>query len=958
MAYPQRPPYQQGPPPPRQYDNRRPPPPQAAGWQGQGPGQAYDGYDQGYQDYGYDDYGYYDDRGGYDDPGYGPPQDYGNARPYPQQRPPPQRGGYGPPPPQRGGYGPPGQYGYNDRPPPGRGPPPMRGPGGDPRGRPPPPQQQRRPPTRDRHGNPMPPDGGWENQPPPGGMRKRGGSMDMGVEKRMAGLDINEVPMHARPPPTERSYTSNSNRPTPGPPMDGRRPPPLATGGRGGPGGMPPPGRRGPDSPLRSPGHPPGPMGRMPPPQRSATAPIPQESQPLYPGQSTWKEPSPLSADPNGKGDPGDILDDYIDEPDKSEPDMPNFDAMEDSGTSSKGKTIDDQVVPEPKPLAPVPEGESGSGSGNAGGGGGQYAAYRPPDFATQAQRSRSQPDLRGANQFDNAGFDFGIPGEQPPQVPPMPPQNYGDGSPNGYGEPRNDQFPPPGGRGGPPMPMYPDGGRGGYGPRPPPQRFGTPQGNGPPGPWQGNQPPGRGTPGPGPGPGPRPGPGPMQGPGAPPMAPGQGSNDPDALPHHPVPFRPGHDQGSKPAPVRQYDNPPSAPAQPIQQAVRPNTAQGAPAPGPITHEELQQLQQAANSHPSDHKLQLLLAKKQVEAATVLAGENGRVDAKTRNKNREKYIMDAYKSIKKLVNAGYAEAMFYLADCYGQGMLGLEVDPKEAFNLYHSAAKGGHAESAYRVAVCCEMGFEEGGGTKRDPLKAITWYRRAASLGDTPAMYKMGMILLKGLLGQTKNPREALPWLKRAAERADADNPHALHELGLLYESASGNDAIIRDEEYSRQLFLQAADLGYKFSQFRLGAAYEYGINGCPIDPRQSILWYTRAAAQGEHQSELALGGWYLTGADGILQQSDTEAYLWTRKAAQAGLAKAEYGMGYFTEVGIGVPANLDDAKRWYWKAASQNFPKARERLEDLKRGGAKMQKTRVSRSAVNKQNEGDCVVM
>lgn len=44
------------------------------------------------------------------------------------------------------------------------------------------------------------------------------------------------------------------------------------------------------------------------------------------------------------------------------------------------------------------------------------------------------------------------------------------------------------------------------------------------------------------------------------------------------------------------------------------------------------------------------------------------------------------------------------------------------------------------------------------------------------------------------------------------------------------------------------------------------------------------------------------------------------------------------------------------WTA--QNFPKARERLEDLRKGGAKMQKSRVSRSAVNKQSEGDCIVM
>jgi hypothetical protein len=42
----------------------------------------------------------------------------------------------------------------------------------------------------------------------------------------------------------------------------------------------------------------------------------------------------------------------------------------------------------------------------------------------------------------------------------------------------------------------------------------------------------------------------------------------------------------------------------------------------------------------------------------------------------------------------------------------------------------------------------------------------------------------------------------------------------------------------------------------------------------------------------------------------------------------------------------------------AQGFPKARERLEDLKKGGQRMQKTRLSRSAVNKQSDGDCVVM
>lgn len=519
-------------------------------------------------------------------------------------------------------------------------------------------------------------------------------------------------------------------------------------------------------------------------------------------------------------------------------------------------------------------------------------------------------------------------------------------------------------------------------------------------------------------------------------------------LPHHPAPFRPGLPAGpapshtpqsgpgsghpapirpglmansmvsvsDKPAPVRNYNGgtPPAAAAgalgrpqpQPPIQNGRPASINEQP---PVTVEELERLRAVIKNNPNDQASALILAKKLVEAADVLVPRVP--DPKARARSRERYVMDAHKILKKLVSAQNTDAMFFLADCQGKGVLGYEPDSKEAFTLYQSAAKLGHAAAAYRTAVCCEIGNDDGGGTRKDPLKAIQWYKRSATLGDTPAMYKMGMILLKGLLGQEKNRREAIGWLKRAAERADSENPHALHELALLYEAAGPNDPVLRDEAYAFSLFQQAADLGYKFSQFRLGCVYEFGLMGCPIDPRSSILWYSRAAQQEEHQAELALSGWYLTGTDGVLQQSDTEAYLWARKAAQAGLAKAEYAMGYYTEVGIGVPANLEDAKRWYWRAAgelfplvffclarilffacstslflvdrrvrglglcllstciltkiltAQDFPKARERLEDLKRGGGRLpprQRERISRSTMTrtKQQEGECSVM
>lgn len=406
-----------------------------------------------------------------------------------------------------------------------------------------------------------------------------------------------------------------------------------------------------------------------------------------------------------------------------------------------------------------------------------------------------------------------------------------------------------------------------------------------------------------------------------------------DNLPTHPPPVRPGLLPNSaplndKPAPVRNYNNDShatGAPRQPpqIRQPAAPLVAAGPP---PVTVEEIERLRVMVKANPADQTSALSLARKLVEASEIIVPKIP--DPKARNKARERYVTDAHKILKKLCSVGnatptspQAEAMFFLADCLGRGYLATEPDNKEAFMLYQNAAKVGHAAAAYRTAVCCELGQEEGGGTRKDPLKAIQWYKRAATLGDTPAMYKMGMILLKGLLGQPRNPSEAITWLKQAAEKADAENPHALHELGLLYESAppESGGAIIRDEAYSLSLFQQAAELGYKFSQFRLGCAYEYGLLNLPVDPRQSILWYSRAAVQEEHQSELALSGWYLTGSEGVLQQSDTEAYLWARKAAMAGLAKAEYAMGYFTEVGIGAPADLEGAKRWYWRAAGKS---------------------------------------
>jgi TPR repeat protein len=444
---------------------------------------------------------------------------------------------------------------------------------------------------------------------------------------------------------------------------------------------------------------------------------------------------------------------------------------------------------------------------------------------------------------------------------------------------------------------------------------------------------------------------------------------NPDALPAHPAPVRPGLVGGVQPGPaqIRQ--------AQAQRHSID-AMSQEKRLSMPITQEELHRLREAVQANPGDQNQTLFFAKKLVEAARVLSNDGGRADERTAQKNREKFIFEAHKQIKRLVSSNYVDAMFFLADCYGTGQLGLAVDPKEAFGLYQSAAKLGHGASAYRTAVCCEMGLEAGGGTRKDPLKAVQWYKRAAALGDTPAMYKLGMILLKGLLGQQASLGEAMIWLQRAADKADEENPHALHELAQIYEYAPAGGKVIQDQGYALQLYQQAAKFGYRSSQTRLGKAYEYGHLGCQIDNRSSIHWYSKAAAQEDHEAELALSGWYLTGSQGILTASDQEAYLWARKAALAELPKAEFAMGYFSETGIGCPKSLEDAKRWYGRAAGKfiprlrlfestlmmivahKYPKAQQRLEELIRGGGKNLKNRERMSRGDEKKHEDCVLM
>ncbi|KAJ9191962.1 hypothetical protein DTO164E3_8612 [Paecilomyces variotii] len=290
---------------------------------------------------------------------------------------------------------------------------------------------------------------------------------------------------------------------------------------------------------------------------------------------------------------------------------------------------------------------------------------------------------------------------------------------------------------------------------------------------------------------------------------------------------------------------------------------------------------------------------------------------------RARLLREARSILQLLASRGHPFSQYYLADGYASGLFSNgKEDYDRAFPLFVAASKHGHAEAGYRVGLCYEFGW----GSKLDGAKAAQFYRQAASKNHPGAMLRLAKACLAGQMGLGKRYREGVTWLKRAAESVDELYNAGPYELGLLHETGYGDD-VFPDPSYAAQLFTKSAELGHPEANYRLGDAYEHGKLNCPRDPALSVHFYTGAAQAGHPLAMMALCAWYLVGAQPVLDKDESEAYEWAKRAAETGLAKAQYAVGYFTEMGIGCRRDPLEANVWYVKAADQGDERAKHRI-------------------------------
>lgn len=83
-----------------------------------------------------------------------------------------------------------------------------------------------------------------------------------------------------------------------------------------------------------------------------------------------------------------------------------------------------------------------------------------------------------------------------------------------------------------------------------------------------------------------------------------------------------------------------------------------------------------------------------------------------------------------------------------------------------------------------------------------------------------------------------------------------------------------------------------------------------PQDYKEAVLWYRKAAGQGNAQAQNNLGVMYDNGLG--VPQDYKEAVFWYRKAAEQGDEQAQFNLGAMYDLGQGVPQDLIQAYMWY----------------------------------------------
>ena len=156
------------------------------------------------------------------------------------------------------------------------------------------------------------------------------------------------------------------------------------------------------------------------------------------------------------------------------------------------------------------------------------------------------------------------------------------------------------------------------------------------------------------------------------------------------------------------------------------------PVPKPFTLASLEEARTFARHQPDNLGFQMDYAFALTKASR-LFGKSGSQAAISKFAT---WNAEGHKVLKNLIAQHPSpQTSFLMATCLAEGLLNFPEDYDKAYSAFQSAAKAGHVEAMYRIAMCAELGI----GTKRDAQRAFQFYRKAATAGSTGGCFKLGV---------------------------------------------------------------------------------------------------------------------------------------------------------------------------------------------------------------------------
>lgn len=119
--------------------------------------------------------------------------------------------------------------------------------------------------------------------------------------------------------------------------------------------------------------------------------------------------------------------------------------------------------------------------------------------------------------------------------------------------------------------------------------------------------------------------------------------------------------------------------------------------------------------------------------------------------------------LKRVANAGYPAAQFYLSKLLEGGKGGLKRDMVEARRWSERAANGGDPRAMHNLALY----YFKGEGGPRNSTTAALWFRKAADTGLVDSQFNLAQLYESGL-GVSQNAAEAYKWYVIAGRAGDA----------------------------------------------------------------------------------------------------------------------------------------------------------------------------------------------